>query len=321
MSGVGYLGPEGSFTHQAAVAWATTLHDAPAPPSLVARGTVGDIFAAVADGADRRGVVAIENTVEGYVVPSLDAIVGSPDVVAVDEVVLDIEFDAFVRRDHGELTEVSAHPHGLAQCQGFVARTGLRPVPAASNAAACRDAGPHQVALGPRICGELYDLQTYARGVEDFAGARTRFLVLATRAEAPGVLARARERHDGAWRTMLAVTPVVTGPGVLARITRSFGERGVNLSSLVTRPLKRVHRVAGAYVFVLTVDAAPWEGPVRAVLEDLLRAGDSLKTLGVVPARGELDEPVHADVDAAHVPVGSVGPSTPAPGLASGLLW
>ncbi|OLT53345.1 prephenate dehydratase domain-containing protein [Cellulosimicrobium sp. CUA-896] len=318
MSGVGYLGPEGSFTHQAAVGWAGR-HGGAAP--LVARGTVGDVFAAVADGGDARGVVAIENTVEGYVVPSLDAIVGSPDVVAVDEVVLDIEFDAFVRHDHGRLTEVSAHPHGLAQCQGFVGRTGLRAVPAASNAAACRDAGPHQVALGPRICGELYDLATYERGVEDFAGARTRFLVLATRAAAPAVLARARETHDGAWRTMLAVTPVVTGPGVLARITRSFGERGVNLSSLVTRPLKRVHRVAGAYVFVLTVDAAPWEPSVRAVLEDLLRAGDSLKTLGVVPARGELDEGVHADVDAAHVPVGSVGPATPPAALASGLLW
>ncbi|MFC8923601.1 prephenate dehydratase [Cellulosimicrobium sp. NPDC057127] len=317
MSGVGYLGPEGSFTHQAAVGWAEGHGAAP----LVARGTVGEVFAAVAGGDDARGVVAIENTVEGYVVPSLDAIVGSPDVVAVDEVVLDIEFDAFVRHDHGELTEVSAHPHGLAQCQGFVARTGLRTVAAASNAAACRDAAPHQVALGPRICGELYDLRTLERGVEDFAGARTRFLVLATRTEAPAVLARARDRHAGAWRTMLAVTPVVTGPGVLARITRSFGERGVNLSSLVTRPLKHVHRVAGAYVFVLTVDGAPWDEPVRAVLGDLLRAGDSLKTLGVVPARGELDDGVHADVDAAHVPVGSVGPGTSAPALASGLLW
>ncbi len=117
---------------------------------------------------------------------------------------------------------------------------------------------------------------------------------------------------------MLAVTPVVTGPGVLARITQAFGARGVNLSSLITRPLKAV---AGTYVFVLTVDGAPWDAPVRAVLEDLVRAGDALKTLGVVPARGELDESVHADVDAAHVPVGSVDASTVAADRATGLLW
>lgn len=315
MSGVGYLGPQGSFTHQAAAGWGRDHADGAA---LVARGSVADVFTAVADGTDARGVVAIENTVEGYVVPSLDAIVGSATVVAVDEVVLDISFDAFVRPGHGTLTEVSAHPHGLAQCQEFVLREGLRAVPAASNAAACRDAGTHQVALGPSICGELYGLDTYAHAVEDFAGARTRFLVLAQRSVARDVLARTRAGHDGAWRTMLAVTPVVTGPGVLARITRSFGARGVNLSSLITRPLKAV---AGTYVFVLTVDGAPWDAPVRSVLEDLLAAGDSLKTLGVVPARGELDESVHADVDAAHVPVGSVGTDSSADAVQGGLLW
>lgn len=319
MSGVGYLGPEGSFTHQAAAAW---VADQAGARPLTACPSVADVFARVAAGEPERGVVAIENTVEGYVVPSLDAIVGSASVVAVDEVVLDISFDAFVRPGHAALTEVTAHPHGLAQCQGFVARAGLRPVPAASNAAACRDAGPHQVALGPTICGELYGLETIERAVEDFAGARTRFLVLAPRAQAAGILARARQADGTPRRTMLAVTPVVTGPGVLARITRAFGERGVNLSSLITRPLKAV---AGTYVFVLTVDGAPWDAPVRAVLDDLVRAGDSLKTLGVMPARGELDEAVpgvsHVDVDTAHVPVGSVGAGSGADDLAAGLLW
>nr|WP_286219339.1 prephenate dehydratase domain-containing protein [Paraoerskovia sediminicola] len=95
---------------------------------------------------------------------------------------IDIEFDAFVRPGHGRLTEIVAHPHGLAQCQELTRRTGLREVPAASNAAACRDVADHQVALGPPLCGELYGLETFERGVNDYRGARTRFLTIAPRA-------------------------------------------------------------------------------------------------------------------------------------------
>ncbi|WP_265520887.1 prephenate dehydratase [Oerskovia flava] len=311
MSRVAYLGPEGTFTHQAALRWSRATgaggHD------LVALPTVTEVSAAVSRGDAERGVVAIESTVEGYVVPSLDALLGSADVVAVDETVLDVTFDAFVRPDRTELTEITAHPHGLAQCQEFVRRSGLTPVPAASNAAACRDAAPHQVALGPTICGELYGLETTARAVEDFHGARTRFLTLARRDVARALLPGSRS--DGArWRTMLAITPKTTGPGVLARIVHAFGTGGVNLSSLITRPLKAQE---GKYVFVLTADAAPWDTTVRAVLEDLLGAGDWVKTLGVFPARGELDDAL----DAMHVPVGSVDDRTTADLTSGGLLW
>jgi len=302
MTTVAYLGPEGTFTHAAALAWPGT--------TPVALPTVQDVYRAVQDGTADRGVVAIENTVEGYVVPSLDALLASDDVVGVDEAVLEIAFDAFVRPGAGELTEVSAHPHGLAQCQRFVARTGLTPVPAASNAAACRDATPHQVALGPRLCGELYGLETYERDVQDFAGARTQFLLLARRSDARAtVTGGAGER----WRTMLAVTPVVAGPGVLARILAAFGAGGLNLSSLITRPLK----VAGRYVFVLTVDAAPVDPALRAVLQGLLDDGHLLKTLAAFPERADRAEVL----DLEHVPSGSVDGSAPGGDLDRELLW
>ena len=301
-----YLGPEGTFTHAAALSVAG--RGAPVP-----RGTVGEVYDAVAEGTAAAGVVAIESSVEGYVVPSLDAIVAARDVVAVDEVTLDIAFDAFLAPDATTPTEVTAHPHGLAQCAAWIADRGLHPVPASSNAAACRDVQPHQVALGPALCGELYGLRRLESGVQDFAGARTRFLVVtgrdAARAELDGAAASALR-----WRTMLAITPHETGPGVLARITAAFGARGVNMSSLITRPLKAQE---GTYVLVVTLDGAPWEPAVRALLDQLLGAGDSLKTLGVFPDRTRAD----VDVDVARVPPGSVQGGADAAETRRGLLW
>lgn len=308
---VAYLGPEGTFTHEAA----RDLMGAPGggDVELVPVPTVTDVYAGVGSGAFSHGVVAIENSVEGYVVPSLDALVAAQQVVAVDETFVSITFDAFeLPTSDEEPTQVVSHPHGLAQCQGFVASSGLVPTPAASNAAACRDLVPGQVALGPPGCGVLYGLRTRTRAVEDFHGARTRFLLLAGRD-----VALSRVGHGsptGTWRTMLAITPHATGPGVLARITQAFGGTGVNLSSLITRPLKALE---GKYVFIVTVDGPPWDGGVRRVLEGLLAAGDSVKTLGVFPARGELDDVV----DAQSVPAGSVQHGLPADALQRGLLW
>lgn len=302
-----YLGPEGSFTHQAATGWA-----ARGQTELLPLRTVPEVFAAVAAGQVSHGVVAIESSVEGYVVPSLDAIVASAEVVAVDETFVPITFDAFVLPDVDvSPTQATAHPHGLAQCQGFVDAHGLLPVPATSNAAACRDIAPGQVALGPALCGDLYGLTRWATAVEDFSGARTRFLLLARRDEAR---APDRATPSTAWRSMLAITPHVTGPGVLARITEAFGARGVNMSSLITRPVKALE---GRYVFILTVDAAPWSTDLRDVLSGLLAAGDSVKTLGVVPARGELDDTVAVD----RVPTGSVRAGSTAAEQRRALLW
>lgn len=303
-----FLGPEGTFTHAAALTWAGLGEPQP-------YASVADVYAAVDDGRAAYGVVAIESSVEGYVVPSLDEVVASRRVAAVDEVALEITFDAFVRDVPGRAatapTQITAHPHGLAQCQGYVRVSGLAPVPAASNAAACRDVLPHQVALGPTICGELYGLRTVASRVQDFAGARTRFLLLA---------ARKRARTFGAdgdvdrWRSMIAITPHEIGPGVLARITAAFGAAGVNMSSLITRPLKAQE---GTYVFVVTLDGAPWEPAVRGLLGELLAAGDSLKTLGVFPDRQIAD----GAFDVSRVPAGSVQAGADDAELDLGLLW
>ena len=93
-------------------------------------------------------------------VPNLDALIDAKDLAGFARVGVDVTFDAYVRAGSNpeEATVATAHSHGLAQCKRFIAEHRLRPVPAPSNAAACRDIKANEIALGPSICGELYNL-------------------------------------------------------------------------------------------------------------------------------------------------------------------
>lgn len=326
---IGYLGPAGTFTHQAAETWAA----AHAPGAvLVPLGSVGEAHDAVAHGDVECALVPVENSIEGFVTPTLDALLASGEVVAVGAVTLDIAFDAFVRPGHDALTTASAHSHGLAQCSRFISERGLRPAPAASNAAACRDLDAHSVAFGPRLCGPLYGLETLAEGVEDFAAARTRFLVLARRERAsqrltenaaatanparPGSPPEGPVAPDPRWHTLLAITPVEVGPGVLARVTETFRRHRVNMSSLITRPLKAR---AEQYVFVITLGGAPHHEQTRVLMRELLAAGDCLKVLGAY--LGDPEDDALGSVLSDHLPKGSVGADAPLSAQNWSLLW
>ena len=139
-----YLGPEGTFTHQAAMTAAdqfATLGDF----DLIALPDVPAIMQAV-QSRQGWGVIAWENNVEGYVVPNLDALIDAPNAAGFARISVDVAFNAFTVRGHSIYdctgNPVSAHPHGLAQCTRFIAEHHLQPEPASSNAAACRDLKP-----------------------------------------------------------------------------------------------------------------------------------------------------------------------------------
>ncbi len=310
MTDIYYLGPEGTFTHQAAIAAAEGLashgeHDA----RLHACADVPQILRHVAAG-EGLGVIAWENNVEGYVVPNLDMMIDAIDVAAFMRVGVDVTFDAFVTaataqhaqdRDHilASCSVVTAHPHGLAQCRAFADCYGLRAVPASSNAAACRDLREGDVGLGPSICGELYGLDRVATHVEDFAGARTEFLVVAPRARVQQLLADARERGVREFESILTFIPLATGPGVLADLLDVVRDAGLNMTSFISRPIKGHD---GTYSFIVTLDAAPWEPRFRETLIEIAEHGDWLKTLAVYPRQ----ERPHPPVDEWMLPQGGV---------------
>ncbi|WP_091847562.1 prephenate dehydratase [Bifidobacterium commune] len=292
-----FLGPQGSFTHQAAVSAANGFTEQGITVHLESRDNVQAIIRDVEAGRGW-GVIAWENSIEGFVVPNLDAMIDAHDVAGLGRLSIDVSFDAFVRADEGSsatlspyvtLNQVVAHPHGLAQCMEFVQEHQLTPVPASSNAAACRDILPGQVALGPSLCGPLYGLKTLERKVQDFDGANTDFLIVAAREDVNQVLKSSRQIGVSDYETIIAVAPLSTGPGVMAKLLDRLRDEGLNMTSLMSRPIKGN---AGTYSFIITLDAAPWQRGFKHFLSQLVAEGDWVKTLAVYLRRDRPNPPV-----------------------------
>ena len=88
---------------------------------------------------------------------------------------------------------------------------------------------------------------------------------------------------------MLTVIPLVTGPGVLAKLMEVLRDAGLNMTSFISRPIKGL---TGTSRFIATLDAAPWEPRFHGALVEIAEHGDWAKTLAVYPRRERPNPPV-----------------------------
>lgn len=278
---VGYLGPEGTFTHEAA------LTASGEDTELVPLASVFDVVIGVHDGAIERGVVPIENSIEGSVSATLDALaIEADDVVIVAETVLPIR-QCLIVRDSLELAEIEAvvsHPHANAQCGRFIrARLpGARVMTASSTADAVRIVAEQEkpwAALGTPFAAQLYGCQVLRAGVEDLAGNETRFVWLA-RAGADLI---AEEPHArGPWKTAIVFWEIGSdAPGWLVDCLSELASRSVNLTRIESRPRKQA---LGRYMFFADLEGREDDPSVAAALHGLRARAETLRVLGSFPA-------------------------------------
>ncbi|WP_433387544.1 prephenate dehydratase [Micromonospora sp. KLBMP9576] len=269
---IGFLGPEGTFTHQGA----RLLHGPGA--DLRAAASIPAVIAGVADGSYDFGVVPIENTVEGIVTASLDGIVFRADpVLILREASVRITFDAYVSSAaDAPLTAIGSHPHGIAQCARYVGGTGLAVERFPSTAAAVRAAAqrPGLMAIGAAGLQETYPVRVHDRAVEDHPGAYTRFVCLGL---SGGPALPPAHAAGLTWKTSVALTPSWSHPGVLAELCTQFADQGIDIVSLASRPLPGF---AGRYVFVVTVDRDRHAASLARAVRCLLHDGIRVKHLG-----------------------------------------
>jgi prephenate dehydratase len=272
---VAFLGPAGTYTEEALRA------SSGEEVTLEPRGTVYETVMAVQEGETDRAVVPIENSLEGGVAATLDALAGeAEDVRICAEVVHPIHHHLMASRDLKleEVARVLSHPQATAQCARFLGERlpHAERIAATSTAEAVRrvaQGAEPWAALGSRLAAELYGAHVLVEGVEDRADNLTRFVWLARAGDAP-------EAHgDGSKTSIVFWGFNDESPGALVSVLRELSDRLINLTRIESRP-RRVR--LGHYMFF-----ADLEGQDQSVVDEALRAlagrVETLRVLGSYP--------------------------------------
>ncbi|WP_143187143.1 prephenate dehydratase [Microbacterium sp. AR7-10] len=270
-----YLGPAGTFTEAA-------LDQVPE-----ARGhdwkpvhNVGEALADVLEGRSHAAMIAIENSVEGGVSTTLDALATLPGLRIIGEYLVKVNF-VLVGKPGVRLEDVeviAAHPVAYAQCHSWLGEHLPRHahVPAASNVASILGvldgSSPAQAAIAAPGIVQHHDVEVLAEQIGDNDNAVTRF-VLVSRPTPPG-------EPTGADKTSLIVELPDDRPGALLDMLEQFSTRGINLSLLQSRP---VGDALGRYRFVVDADGHAYDERMADALLGIRRFSPRVVFLGSYP--------------------------------------
>ena len=234
-----------------------------------------DMFAAVESGDADYALLAVENAVAGSVTGSYELLM-EHDLRVRAEVILRVRHMLLAAPGTklGDLKRVRSHPQALAQCERYLIRRGLEPVPAFDTAGSARDLAqnpePGTGAIAGALAAELYGLEILDRSIEDLAFNYTRFFVL-------GLEDPPRSQRS---KTSLVFT-TRHQPGALYESLGEFARRGVNLSKIESRPRRNQ---PWQYLFYLDFEGH-WQDPqCEAAIMALLRRSSFVKLLGSYPA-------------------------------------
>jgi prephenate dehydratase len=272
-----YLGPSGTFT-ESALLQVPGAEDAERVPATSVNAALDNVRSGAADAA----MVPIENSVEGGVSATLDAIATGVALQIVGEVLVPITFDLVVRDGIDSLDQirtVATHGHAWAQCRNWAGENmpGAEFVPASSTAAgalALLDAdNGYDAAICSPLVAEQNPLKVLRSGIEDNRGAVTRFVLV----RRPGAL----PASTGSDKTTVVIPLPEDHPGALMGILEQFAARGVNLSRIESRP---TGEGLGSYFFSVDADGHIDEARMSDALAGLHRISPQIRYLGSYPS-------------------------------------
>jgi len=263
---IAYLGPEATFTHQAAIRrFGSSLRYGP-------QKTITDVFAEVSKNRADYGVVPIENSTEGVVTHTLDMFVDS-DLKIVSQIVLRVQHCLLTNARKAQIKKLFAHPQALAQCRAWVQNNLPRVeiIETSSNARSAELASTEDdtAAIAGLLAAEKYGLRVVEYDIQDNAANATRFLVLGRQCSPP----------TGRDRTSLMIS-LVDKVGALHRALAACRRHRLNMTKIESRPSKRK---AWEYFFFIDCDGHVSDHRVAKAIAELEQQCSFVKVLGSYP--------------------------------------
>ncbi len=267
---IAYLGPEATFTHQAAIKrFGSSLQYAP-------QKTIADAFTEVSKLRADYAVVPVENSTEGVVTHTLDMFVDS-ELKIVSQIILRVQQCLMSNSLRAKIKKLYAHPQSLAQCRGWIQHhlPRVEIVETSSNARSAELAAKEKgtAAIGGIIAAEKYGLTVLEQDIQDNATNSTRFLVLGRQCSPP----------TGDDRTSLMVS-VADKAGALYQAIAAFRRFKINMTKIESRPSKRK---AWEYFFFIDCTGHFADAKLTKAIKELGKHCNFVKILGSYPNNSE----------------------------------
>ena len=260
---VGYLGPEGTFSHQMSLEVFSTAAE------LIPFKSIDDVFTEVAKGNIDNGIVPIENSINGSIVHTLDMLL--QNIVSIQaEATLDINHCLFSNCSTDKITKIYSHSQPIGQCWQWLQKNYPKAdyIETSSTTAAIQKAlvEPDSAAIASKLSSDHYAIKLIKENIQDLAINQTRFLVIG----------EPINQVKGEYKTSISVT-LKDRPGALFELLQAFQQENINLTRIESRP-SRIE--AWCYNFLIDFEGNTKDVKVIKVMEKLNSFVFSVNVLG-----------------------------------------
>ncbi|PAV08239.1 prephenate dehydratase [Methanosphaera cuniculi] len=263
---VGYLGPEGTFSHEAVLKVVDETDEIKPYPTIL------NIFEDLEDNKIDMAIVPVENSTEGSVLITLDCLTNFNNIKIIQEFQIPIKHNLLIQ--HGktidEIKVICSHQQPLAQCREYIykLKKPVQSMPSTANAARYVTEIETAAVIGNKMLADKYDLKIIDENIQDYKNNVTRFLVLKK---------DAKTKPTGHDKTSIIISLYDDKPGGFYKVLYEFKEENVNLTHIESRPSKEG---MGKYLFFIDMEGHKLDENISRVLMKVEKKVKMFKILG-----------------------------------------